>query len=485
MQSWRGSIPAPTSADAGACFGLPTELCDRCPAPMQIIAGADMEIDWVAEVDNLPPAVREKYFPLSKMDEYKAAGKTDKRLRLEFKCDQMKEQCRQNFCKPICLDTMFDCSIANIKADGFVEVSSEYKDANSPDANVVLSTIAPALCRQFKAKMCSEAKCCNPIVDKDDYSASNFKLQTWLEDAALGGGDAYTGRTNVATGASQIPGSPRTMPSSGGAMDNSYDDKGSGVGFGGLFGGTGMLLPYCNRYDPSSALEDGGELASKGKDRCDECKEALKDKITFRTMAARLKKDAIPLGRDMQTCRGLRSWVRDSGTVEGDAQSKEWNEYINHGGGPYKIASMEAMCDRLSMKFSDKPDTPPLTDDVLVATACSCMGCCRTQEAKTGETVCPWPVLEDQLVAGLFTKKEADDKAKRKKDRSVANDKVVESFKDETAVATSAVAEGLEGQGTYKRTPQLPSWEGSTSELSEYDNDLGGEEKKTKMRRRR
>ena len=68
------------------------------------------------------------------------------------------------------------------------------------------------------------------------------------------------------------------------------------------------------------------------------------------------------------------------------------------------------------MKFSDKPDTPPLTDDVLVATACSCMGCCRTQEAKTGETVCPWPVLEDQLVAGLFTKNEADDKAKRKKD---------------------------------------------------------------------
>eukprot|EP00946_MAST-07B_sp_MAST-7B-sp1_P000391 g391.t1 len=476
MESWRGSIPAPTSSDSGACFGLPTELCDRCPAPMQIIAGADMEIDWVAEVDNLPPAVREKYFPLSKMEEYKAAGKTDKRLRLEFKCDQMKEQCRQNFCKPICLDTMFDCSIADIKVDGFIEVSSQYKDSDDPNGNVVLSTIAPALCRQFKAKMCSESKCCKPIVDKKDYSASNFKLQAWLDDAALGGGDAYTGRANVATGISHEAGEPRTLPSSGGAMDNSFDDRGSGVGFGGLFGGTGMLLPYCNRYDPSGIQEEGGELATKGKDRCDECKKALKDKITFRTMAARLKKEQLPLGRGMQTCRGLRSWVRDSGTVEGSADSKEWNEYINYGGGPYKITSMETMCDRLSMKFSDKPEKPPLSDDVLVGTACSCMGCCRTQEAKTGDTACPWPVLEDQLISGQLTEKEAEETSNRRKERSAANDKKVEGFKDKTAIKTSVVAEGLDEGSTYVRTPQLPSW-GVSSELSEFDNDLGGNEK--------
>ena len=112
---------APGIKGGGDCLGLVRTNCAPCPTPEQNTAGA-------------------------------AGG-----------CDLIDSQCDNLFCDPLCLNRVIDCKIKPITDAQFKEINTK--------------PIESALCSEFKAHACSDAKCC----DKDDAM-----LQSWVEEDVYG-----------------------------------------------------------------------------------------------------------------------------------------------------------------------------------------------------------------------------------------------------------------------------------------------------------
>ena len=113
---------APGIKGGGDCLGLVRKNCAPCPPPEMNTAGA-------------------------------AGG-----------CELIDAQCDNLFCDPLCLNKIIDCSIKEIKDAQFSIISKD-------------TAIETALCSEFKAHACSDAKCC----DKKDPM-----LQAWVEEDAYG-----------------------------------------------------------------------------------------------------------------------------------------------------------------------------------------------------------------------------------------------------------------------------------------------------------